>query len=184
MIEVSTLSAAPLGEQAKKAAYTTYPGRRMKDTNAEVHASAFSSQRSITTQPPNDMNARSVKMPLLAALAVLGLGFAAAPTSAEAGGCQSRYSHRCGSFQTPIYQSYVRIGYQRCGTPLFRWVTNSHTCRHRGHSSHGHSGYRSSGGGIYFGFSSRSSSYRTPYRSHGSAYRSPYSYRSYGSRCR
>lgn len=128
------------------------------------------------------MKTRSLKLPLLAALAVLGIGFAAAPTSAEAGGCQTRYSHKCGSCKSPIHQSYVRIGYQRCGTPIFRWVTNPHTCRHRsscGTPSH----YRSSrGGGFSFSFST--GGYRSPYsyRSSG-GYRSPFGYSS-RSRCR
>ena len=77
------------------------------------------------------MKSRSFKVSLLAALAVLGLGFAAAPPSAEAGGCQTRLSHHCGSCRGPVYKSSIIVGYQRCGTPIFRWVTAPHTCRHR-----------------------------------------------------
>ena len=129
------------------------------------------------------MKTRPFKVSLLAALALLGLGFAAAPTNAEAGGCQTRLSHHCGSCRGPVYKSSIIIGYQRCGAPIFRWVTAPHTCRHS-HSYSRYPSYRTCRPSFGYG-----SSY-TRYRSGGisigistGGYRSPFSYRSY-SRCR
>lgn len=129
------------------------------------------------------MKARSSKVTLLAALAVLGLGFAAAPTSAEAGGCQTRLSHHCGSCRGPVYQSSIIVGYQRCGAPIFRWVAAPHTCRH----NHSHSRFHSHGRTYRpsFGYGNSYSRYRSGGISIGisTGYRSPFGYRSY-SRCR
>ena len=114
------------------------------------------------------MKTRSFKVTLLAALSLLGLGFIAAPTSAEANGCnqpRTLVSHHCGRCGTPVYKSYVIVGYQRCGAPIFRWVVQPHTCRHHGgpiwggghhggghhgggHHGGGHGGGHISGGGI------------------------------------
>lgn len=95
------------------------------------------------------MKSRSLKSLILAGIALAASAFAFAPASAEAG--HSRSAGRCGSCSAPIYQQMVFTGcYDRCGNPVYRWVTSSHSCR-SSHHSHGHSynshrdyGYRSS----------------------------------------
>ena len=100
------------------------------------------------------MNRRSFKSLLLAGLALAATAFAFAPASAEAGS-SCRSAGRCGSCGTSLRQELSFTGcYDRCGNPIYRWVTVSHSCRgsHHGHShSHGYSsrsyrdyGYRSS----------------------------------------
>lgn len=94
------------------------------------------------TNSSNTMKNRPLKTAIVAALALMGIGFTAIPTTAEAGP-SARYSHRCNSCNSGIYKRQVLAGYTRCGDPIYRWVTVSHRCSsHRGHGhghSHGHS---------------------------------------------
>ncbi len=96
------------------------------------------------------MKNRPWKTAIIAMLALAGVAFTVAPTTAEAGHGSSRVSHRCGSCSSPVYQRLAVVGYNHCGDPIYRWVSVSHRCSsHRshghghghGHSSHGH--YRS-----------------------------------------
>jgi hypothetical protein len=93
------------------------------------------------------MKSRSIKSMILAGLALAATAFAFAPASANAG--PSRCSGHCGSCSAPVYQQQVFTGcYDRCGNPIFRWVTVAHSCRssHHGHGrghSHRDYGYRS-----------------------------------------
>lgn len=84
------------------------------------------------------MKLNRFKSAAIAALALAGVAFTFAPTTAKAGPDCSRYSHRCGSCSTPVYQRQVIVGYTRCGDPIFRWVTSSHRCSGPSHRSHGH----------------------------------------------
>ncbi|MCB1230293.1 MAG: hypothetical protein KDN19_08510 [Verrucomicrobiae bacterium] len=84
------------------------------------------------------MKNRSFKTAALAALALLGMAFAVVPTTAKAGGgYDSRYSHRCDSCDSRIYEHRVIVGYTRCGDPIYRWVTDSHRCHHDRYSDYG-----------------------------------------------
>ncbi len=87
------------------------------------------------------MKSHPLKTAVVAALALAGVAFTVAPTTAEAGHDCSRYSHRCGSCGTPVYQRQVIVGYTRCGDPIFRWVTSSHRCGGHSHHHHGHSSH-------------------------------------------
>lgn len=88
------------------------------------------------------MKTRSWKTLLVTILAVAGMAFTMAPPAAEAGhgSSSSRYSHRCGSCNTPVYQRLAVVGYTRCGDPIYRWVTVTHRCSHRS-QGHGYSGH-------------------------------------------
>ncbi|MBL9151077.1 MAG: hypothetical protein JNK37_01260 [Verrucomicrobiales bacterium] len=98
------------------------------------------------------MNRRSFKSLLLAGVALVATAFTFAPAPAEAGS-SCRSAGRCGSCGVSLRQELSFTGcYDRCGNPIYRWVTVSHSCRgsHHGHS-HGYSsrsyrdyGYRSS----------------------------------------
>ena len=97
---------------------------------------------------------------ILAILAVFSAFAFTAPTTANAD-CASRVVSYlpCGR---PVYATYQVYGYDRCGNPVGRWVTNHvqcgcDTCHPRPvyipHHDHGH-GYSSHrSGGTYFGSS-------------------------------
>jgi len=103
---------------------------------------------------------------VIAAAAVLGF---AAPSSAKADSCHHGQTRVVGytSWGTPIIAVYQVVGYDRCGQPIGRWVTqpvashpgyghsHGHNHGYSGHS-HGYNGYRPSHGhsrsGISFNF--------------------------------
>lgn len=99
---------------------------------------------------------------VLAAAAVLGF---AAPSTAKADSCHHGQTRVVGytSWGAPIVAVYQVVGYDRCGQPIGRWVTQPAAPRPgcgpsygHSHHNHGYSGYRPSYGsprrGISFSF--------------------------------
>ncbi len=84
---------------------------------------------------------------ILAAMTAIGFTL---PAEAEANHRRIVSYTSCGR---PVYSVYQIMGYDRCGNPVGRWVTQSAHCgcnscnpRHRHHNHHAHSGFRNNGG--------------------------------------
>jgi len=92
---------------------------------------------------------------LLAGFAALATLFVLLPSNASAGN-PYRSVGTCGSCGAHLKAQHTRVGYDRCGRPIYRYVRLPHSCRsHRsprysGRSSYGYSPYN------YFNYRSRS----------------------------
>ena len=117
---------------------------------------------------------KTLLTPIVAAL-VAAFALVAAPQSTEAGGHGSRKQvSTCNSCRQPVYAVAQYAGRRSCGTPIYRWVTQSHSsCQRSSHSSRSHSSsHGRSPSSRYSSSRGRSSSYGSSYSRGRSGYSS------------